>query len=75
VSPAFSAISLKFASPALTALFAAEACGDAGAVDCECAITLNKATTLSSPKIPVPIRARKLTKTPNLIKIPAYQAF
>src|ERR1700693_4291744 len=67
VSPAFSAMSLKFASPGLSALFAAGACCETCAGDCECAITLNNATMPSRKKTHVHIRARKLTKTPILI--------
>src|ERR1700692_2786776 len=65
VSPAFSAISLKFASSALTELFAAGARCGACSGDCECAITPNKAATPRQKTEQA--RSGKLTNTPILI--------
>src|ERR1700722_911460 len=63
VSPAFSAMSLKFASPELTALFAAGTCREGCVADCECAITLTNAATPDGKKTHIHTRARKLTNT------------
>jgi hypothetical protein len=67
VSPAFSAMSLKFACPEVTALFAAGTCCEGCAADCECAITLNIAATPNRKQPHIHILARTLTNTSILM--------